>query len=166
MRTTIFSLASFAIALTACGGGVLVTSTGEPSPSEELGDGKSPLTTFYASVTLDGSQCLPQAPDRMCRVLVVHTRCVGEEGLREADASDQEGIAALREIPAGSRVCELAQMSPGLCRSKSSPAWCYVAGACDFSATTTCAHAICPGAGMGPTLSALGPAYLACERSP
>ena len=165
MRLTVFSLAPLAILLTACGGGVLLTSTGEPPPTEEIGDGKSTLTTFYAGVALDGSQCLPQAPDRMCRVLVVNTRCVGEEGLREADASDQEGVSALREIPAGSRVCELAQLSPGLCRSKSSPAWCYVAGGCDPGAATTCTHALCPGAGMGPTLAALGPAYLACDRS-
>lgn len=137
-----------------------MTATDDPPPEAQQG---STLTTFYSTVKLDGSQCLPQALDRMCRVLVVSSRCVGEEGLREAEPSDQEGIAARTTIAEGQRVCELAQMSPGLCRTKKSPAWCYVAGSCDLGGPT-CEHALCPGSGMGPVLASLGTAYLACDR--
>lgn len=159
---TVVVAVSASTTLLACGGGIVTTAGEDPPPAAQ----GSTLTTFYSSVKLDGSQCLPQALDRMCRVLVVNSRCVGEEGLREAEPSDEEGVAALTTIGAGQRVCELAQMSPGLCRTKKTAAWCYVAGDCELSASSgpSCAHALCPGMGMGPTLAALGAAYLACDR--
>lgn len=142
---------------------MITTATGDPPPESQQ---ESKLTTFYSSVKLDGSQCLPQALDRMCRVLVVNSRCVGEEGLRDSEPSDAEGIAGLTTIGPGQHVCELAQMSPGLCRTKKTPGWCYVAGDCEVSPSSgpSCEHALCPGMGMGPTLASLGPAFLACDR--
>ncbi|MBS2020728.1 MAG: hypothetical protein JST00_48190 [Deltaproteobacteria bacterium] len=163
MRHTVSCLVISALFVAACGGNVLVSESGGPGPESTI-DGKSPFTTLYSKVTLDGSQCLPRAPDRMCRVLVVSRRCVGEDGLRESEPSDAEAIAGLVTIEPGSRVCEVAQMSPGLCLSRRGPAWCYVAGGCSPGGASACAHALCPSQGMGPALAALGPAYLACDQ--
>lgn len=157
---------AFTLVISACGGAVATTGQSPPATDETAG---SSLTTFYARITLDGSQCLPQSiRSASCRVLVVSHRCVGEEGLHESETVDQDGIAALVPSPIepGTRVCELLQLSPSSCTARHSPAWCYVPGSCELGSTrgVACEHAVCPSAGYGPMLAALGPAFLACDR--